>query len=361
MKQTYRRWVTGLLAGLLAILTACGAVIYKVDPCLYFRIPTDHRPVFFNERYQDAGLARNVGADTVLLGTSMVANYRISKVQKVFGGTAVKLTVPDGYLSEFDHIMKVVWRYHRPKRVIFGMDLNIMIRDESQLTGAMPDYLYNKSRVDDVKYLLNKDALYESVYTLMQNGAGAAGTMDEAFTWDKERWWNHMTALENYPRPEQARHSAAADSYEKNVRANLKVIKTWLRAHPDTEFDIFFPPYSILFWDKTARLGETDAMFSALEQISRELLPYRNVKLYFPLGDKRVVTNLDLYCDYIHHSGAVCTQVLGMIREDRNRITEENQKQVIRQWRQYVSTYPYHQFWEKSYWIQWNAQHKAEK
>lgn len=361
MKQSYRRWAIGFLAGLLAVLAACAAVVYAVDPCLYFRIPTGHKPVFFNERYQDAGLAKNIRADTVLLGTSMVANYRVSKVEKTFGGTAVKLTIPDGYLSEFNHILDVEWRYHQPKRVIFGMDLNIMIRDESQLTGAMPDYLYNKSRLDDVKYLLNKDALYDSVYTLMQNRAGTAGTLDEAFTWDQNRWWNHMTALANYSRPAQVKTAVASDAYRKNVQANLKVVESWLRAHPDTEFDIFLPPYSILFWDKTARLGETEAMFSALDQITAALLSYKNVKLYFPLGDTDLVTNLDLYCDYIHHSGAVCTQVLEMIHQDQTRLTEANREKTLAQWKEYVESYPYHQFWEKSYWIQWNAQHKAEK
>jgi hypothetical protein len=361
LKQSYRRWAIGFLAGLLAILTVCAMAVYAIDPCLYFRIPTGHKPVFFNERYQDAGLAKNTEADTVLLGTSMVANYRVSKVAKTFGGTAVKLTIPDGYLSEFNRILDVEWRYHQPKRVIFGMDLNIMTRDESQLTGAMPEYLYNKNRLDDVKYLLNKDALYDSAYTLLQNRAGTAGTLDEAFTWDKNRWWNHMTALANYPRPAQAKTTAAPDAYEKNVGSNLKIVETWLKAHPDTEFDIFFPPYSILFWDKTARLGETEATFSALEQITAALLPYKNVRLFFPLGDKELVTNLDLYCDYIHHSGAVCTQVLQMIRGNQNRLTADNQKKTIEQWKQYVVSYPYQQFWEKSYWIQWNAQHKIEK
>lgn len=361
MKQLYQRWVIGLLAGLLAVLTVCAIVVYAIDPCLYFRLPTGRKPVFFNERYQDAGLAKNIDADTVLTGTSMTANYRVSKVEKTFGGTAVKLTIPDGYLSEFNHILNVEWRYHQPKRIIFGMDLNIMIRDESQLTGAMPDYLYNKNRLDDVKYLLNKDALYDSVYTLMQNRAGTAGTLDDAFTWDGNYWWNHMTALENYPRPKQVKTPVAAGAYERNVQDNLKVVKSWVKAHPRTEFDIFFPPYSILFWDKTARLGETDAMISALGQIARELTPYENVKLFFPLGDKAVVTNLDLYCDYIHHSGAVCTQVLEMIRSNQNRLTAENQKKTIEQWKQYVVSYPYQQFWEQSYWIQWNTRRQTER
>ena len=37
MKQAYRRWVCGLLACILALLAVCGAVVYVVDPCLYYR------------------------------------------------------------------------------------------------------------------------------------------------------------------------------------------------------------------------------------------------------------------------------------------------------------------------------------
>ena len=80
MKRAYRRWVCGLLAGVLAMLALCAAVVYVVDPCLYYRIPDRWQPVFFSERYQMAGLARNVEADTVLMGTSMAANYRSSQI-----------------------------------------------------------------------------------------------------------------------------------------------------------------------------------------------------------------------------------------------------------------------------------------
>lgn len=39
MKQAYRRWVCGLLACILVLLAVCGAVVYVVDPCLYYRVP----------------------------------------------------------------------------------------------------------------------------------------------------------------------------------------------------------------------------------------------------------------------------------------------------------------------------------
>ena len=357
MKQTYRRWACGLLAAILLLLGACAAAVYAVDPCLYYRVPDKWQPVFFSERYQAAGLAKNVPADTVVMGTSMAANYRANEVAETFGTTAVRITIPDGYLSEFDKAMGVLFRSQTPERVLFGLDLNILVRDESGITTAMPDYLYNENPLDDIKYLLNKDTLYYSAYVFVANGWNGGQTVDEGFTWDKGIWWNHATALANYTRPEITAAPVPAGDYLRRVDENLAVVERWLRAHPDTEFDLFLPPYSILFWDKTARLGETDAMFAALERTCEVLLPYENVKLYGFLMDREIVENLDEYCDYVHHSGDVCGQVLAKVAAGEDRLTAENYRETLANWRAFVVDYDDEKFWDESFWIQWNAQH----
>jgi len=290
MKQAYRRWVCGLLACILALLAVCGAVVYVVDPCLYYRVPDKWQPVLFNERYQMAGLAKNVEADTVLVGTSMAANYRSSWIQETFGTSAVRLTIPDGYYSEFDQVMNVLFRTQEPERVIFGLDVNTLIRDESGVTAAMPDYLYNANPLDDIQYLLNKDTLYYSAYTLLSNHWGEGDTIDEGFTWDRNEWWNHISALENYDRPEIAAEELPADAYRDDVAANLAVAERWVTEHPDTEFDFFLPPYSILFWDKVIREGRTEAVFAAIRQAGQTLLQYDNMKFSWTRRSSRIWT-----------------------------------------------------------------------
>ena len=86
-QRAYQKWTRGLLLGLVLVLTACAAVVYRVDPCFYYRMPTDREPVFFSERYQTAGIVRNNPADVVLLGSSMTANCYGSQLETVFGGT----------------------------------------------------------------------------------------------------------------------------------------------------------------------------------------------------------------------------------------------------------------------------------
>ena len=345
MNKSYGRWAAELLALLLAVLTLCAAVVYWVDPCLYYRIPERRQPVFFNERYQAAGIAKNVPADTVILGTSMAANYRGSQAAEAFGGTAVRITLPDGYFSEFDQVMDVLFRRKDPpKRVLFGLDLNILIRGEANRTEAMPAYLYNRNPLDDLRYLLNKDTLYYSLYVLMADGWGEGQTLDEGFTWDAGSTWSRAMALASYPRPEPVAEPLAADAYLADTEANLAVVTAWLEEHPDTEFHLFLSPYSILAWDRYTRLGALDAVLAALERAGEVLLPYENARLYGFLFDREIVEN---YCDHVHHSGAVCRQLLEKMAAGEGQLTAENLPEILEDWRAFVEGYDFAALWPR--------------
>ena len=355
MKQAYKRWACGLLAAILLLLALCAGVVYTVDPCLYYRIPDRWDPIFFSERYQAAGLARNVPADTVIMGTSMAANYRAGDAEEVFGGTAVRITLPDGYFSEFDQAITALFRKRTPERVLFALDMNTLVRDESGLTDALPTYLYNENPLDDVKYLLNKDTLYYSAYVLLANSWGQGQTLDEGFAWDTGIWWNHSTVLANYERPVMAEKRLSADAYLANVDANLAVVERWAAEHPETEFHLFLSPYSILYWDKNERLGQLDAVFPALERVCQRLTACENVKLYGFLLDQEIVEDLDNYCDYVHHSQDVCAAVLRKIAAGEQLLTAENYQETIANWREFVIDYDYEKFWDESFWLAWNA------
>ncbi|MBU5625842.1 hypothetical protein KQI82_02685 [Oscillibacter sp. MSJ-2] len=344
-----RRFVLGTLALTLAALGVCAALVWYADPCFYFRFPGKIEPVFFSERYQNAGMAKHAAADTVVMGTSMTANYRVSEVEAAFGGTAVKLTFPDGYLSEFDQAMDTVFRHHTPERVLFGLDINVLTRDESKKTDALPAYLYNKNPLDDVNYILNKDTLYYSLYRIKCNQWGTTGDVDQAFTWDGDVWWSKATALAGYQRPEVSGESVADTAYHQNAVDNVKVILSWANRHPETEFDVFFPPYSMLYWDKMQRTGATDAVFSALEMGMRYLTENQrqeNIRVFFFPAQEDIVTDLDNYGDYIHHSGAVCSRLIGELAAGEYEIDPAETADVLSDWKEFVVHYDYDAIWQ---------------
>ena len=357
MNKTYVRWARRFLAALLAALALCGGIVYAVDPCLYYRMPEGRLPAFFNERYQAAGMARNIPADTVLLGTSMAANYRAGWIEEFYGGTGLRITIPDGYFSEFDQVVDLLFREHPPERVLFALDLNTLIRDDSGVTDAMPDYLYNRDALDDIKYLLNKDCLYYSFYTLLANYWGSGQTLDEGFTWDSTSPWGKYEALQFYDRPLAAEIQMPEDAYLQFTQENLAIMADWFREHPNTKFEIFLSPYSILAWDKAIRQGDLDARMAAVKLACKTLWTYPNVRVHAPLFAKNMVTELNNYCDCIHHSGEAGKWVLGNVCGEKFLLREKDVEKTLADWRDFVVHYDYDALWDDEFWGQWYETH----
>lgn len=339
MKQM-KNWFLRTLALSLALIMLCTGVIVYADPFFHFGWDADGEGVFFNQRYQNAGIARNSKADTVILGTSMVSNFRASYLRETFGGTAAKITIPDGRFEEFDQVIETLYRKGSPKQILFSLDLNILTRDESELPNELPLYLYDRNPFNDLRYLMNKDALFYSIYTLYAKQAGEAIPCDEAFTWDQETGFSTNFVLASYSRPPQSAKTAARDAFAANVEKNLSYVLSWAEEHPETEFVIYLPPYNILYWDKTARNGELDAVFGALQQCFETLLPVENIRLCQFL-DLDIVTDCSYFNDYIHFSGLGAKKVLEAMRSGEHDVTAENAADVLKQIRKFQEEYDY--------------------
>ena len=339
MNET-KQWFLRTLAIVLAVLTLCAAVNIAADPFFYYRWDADGEGVFFNERYQSAGIARHAEVDTLLLGTSMVSNFRASYVEKTFGGTAAKISIPDGRFEEFTQILDTVYRKHSPQRVIFSLDPNIMVRDESALKNELPKYLYDGNPFNDLQYVLNKDTLMYSAFSLLSKSRGDAVSCDEAFTWDQNAGFSTNFVLVSYDRPEKAETEKLRSAFSENVAKNLSYVVSWAEEHPETEFIIYIPPYNILYWDKTARNGETDAVFGALQQCFETLLPIENVRLCQFLNLEMVI-HCSYYNDYIHFSGLGAQEVLKAMESGEYDVTQENMVETLRAVRTFQQEYDY--------------------
>ncbi len=340
MNNSMKVWFLRTLAATLALLLLCTGVIAAADPFYYYRWDADGEGVFFNQRYQDAGIARNCKAESVVLGTSMVSNFRASYLTESFGGSAAKLTIPDGRFDEFDQLLETLFRSGSPKRVLFSLDLNILVRDESELSNELPLYLYDANPLNDLGYLVNKDALFYSVYALYARAAGEAVPCDEAFTWDQDTGFSTNFVLASYTRPPQSASELPRDAYSANVTENLSHVLAWAEAHPETEFIVYVPPYNILYWDKTARGGEIEAVFGALQQAFETLLPVENIRLCQFL-DLDIVTDCSYFNDYIHFSGLGAQRVLEAMASGEYDVTEENMADVLKRVRAFQESYDY--------------------
>ena len=163
-----KRFVCAVLAVSLVLLASLAALVVLVDPFFQFHTPGDAE-VFENERYENPGMIRNLEYDTVLMGTSLVCNYRASWFDELTSGQTIKIAYRDGYLSDFDTALSLAFRTHPDIRAVyFGLDANILVRSDAERTVDLPGWLYDDNPLNDVQYFLNKDVYLECLNVLWQ-------------------------------------------------------------------------------------------------------------------------------------------------------------------------------------------------
>ena len=335
-----RTFFLAVLACVLLMLAGTAGVVAWADPLLASgALEEGGTALFVNERYEMAGLIRYQDYEDVVMGTSLVANYRASWFTQATGRETLKVTFPDGRLSEFDIALDLAFRTHGTlNTVYFCLDPNILIREDR---GAeLPKYLYNDNPVDDLQLYLNGESLALAVKSILR-GDGAKVTLDEAYVWDGTVYFSRDTALAGYVRPEQSGAVLPADAYLDTADRNLDVICRWAKEHPDVRFVVWFPPYSILYWDKTAREGTTEAVITAVEHATRRLLEYDNVAVHCFLQAIAAITDLDNYGDHIHCSGAVTRETAQFMLDGLWRLTKENYRSHLDGLRRFTAEYDY--------------------
>lgn len=341
MERNYRNWTLGLLAAVLGTLGLCAAVVAAVDPFFHYRSPDPEAEVWFEQRCQTAGLLRSQDYETVLMGTSLAANYRPLWFDAYFHTKTVKATFPSGGFHEFSQALDYACATHNVKRVIFGLDPNILVRPPEEAPDQLPAYLYDENPWNDSPYLLNKGVLVRALYAAREKAAGNTQALQDAFVWDGNVFFSKELALAGYKRPEAADEVLPEDALLEVCDENLAVVESWLTEHPGTEFIFYYSPYSILFWDKMERQGRTDAMFAAIKHATRELLAYDNAKIQCFLTDTGTITNLDNYADHIHVAGRVTWRMSRAMAGTEFLLTAENYEEKLDALRDYVVHYDY--------------------
>jgi len=347
LKQVHKRWAAALLGTAALLLILCAGTVWTVDPFFHYHDPDPEGEVWFDQRAQGAGLLRTQEYETVLMGSSLAANYRSFWFDVFYETSTVKVTFPNGGFEEFSQALDYAYTQQDVKRVIFGLDPNLLARDPAEAPNQLPEYLYDENPLNDGRYLLNKDVLMRSGYTLLKKAAGETQPLQDAFVWDGNVFFSKTLALAGYERPEAVKEAVPEDVFLENARANLAIVIGWMEQHPDTEFIFYFSPYSILFWDKMDRQGETEAMLKLLEETTETLLQYNNAQLQFFMADEAIITDLDNYADHIHVAGKVTYRMAEAMPAESYRMTAENRVEMLDGLRQLVVNYDYDEIWEK--------------
>ena len=160
------KWIRRFAVWTAALLAAIAAVVVIFDPFYHFHGPLPGmKAVVTKSEYQCIGTIRNFSYDSVLAGSSTAENYNNHWFDEAFSCRTVKAIKSSGTCADLKFYMEEAFATHDLKNVFYSLDLFALDGDPETnfVNDSMPLYLYDKNPFNDVKYLFNKDVLFEDI------------------------------------------------------------------------------------------------------------------------------------------------------------------------------------------------------
>lgn len=347
-KKEFRKFaVVFFLALAIAIL-----FVVVTDPFYQYHAPWFGMPVVMEDAvYQTPGAARNLKFTDAIIGTSMTENFHTSWFDEELGWHTAKLSYSGARTDDLKAILSSVFSREKPVEHIF-MDIN-----EYQLTVPSwtayverPAYLYGTAVWDDGPYLFNRDVLARGYERVLDALEGRESNMDTAYTWEDEAYFGKEIVLaqaediRNGPQ-EPPLTAEQTEAQIKTCQENLDNILPFIEQNPGTEFIVFLPPYSMLYWEQKIQQGELESILEVYGHAMKQLMQYENVAVYYFQNEQEIITDLDHYRDVGHYRPEYNRYIFEAVRDGRNRVTEESLEEVIRDMYDFAREYDYESYW----------------
>lgn len=295
------------------------------------------------ERYRNDGITKNFEYDAIITGTSMTMNFSVSEFNELFSVNSIRCSFAGARFKEVNENLKKGLEKHDISKVIWCLDYNYMLndKDESHPNIKYPYYLTNDNVFDDVNYLFNKDIFRYTILDILRTFQQKENVWFDIDT-DWPRGKNQV--LKKYERADKISglQNHLSDAERKNLCENLEQnVLSSIIAHPETDFYLFFPPYSICYWDDIYRNGNLNKHEEMERYVIERVLEYDNVHLYSFNSKLDIITNLDNYMDILHYVSDINSEILKWIKNDDGLLTHENYEQYLESCYETLGIYDY--------------------
>lgn len=321
-------------SGILLLLCVLAVIVF--DPFFQYHKPLKGlKAVLTDKEYQCVGSLKTFDYDSVIAGSSVSENYNNGWFDQGFDCKSIKAIRSYGATADLCYLLDIAFEHQDLKYVFYNLDPSALVADAEttyELTGC-PMYLYDDNYINDVEYWLNKGVLMEKIPYLIANSLMGDYDENNSYNWAQWKEFNSDMILGLYIRKPSISEMKPENYYEDILRQNLDLLTSRISAHPETEFYVFVPPYSMLWWDNIYREGDTEAYLYNMEQAMKTLLSYKNVKMFYFQNDREIITNLENYMDILHFSPEINHYICESLIEGKHRISPENYIQNIREMR----------------------------
>lgn len=327
------------IAGLLLL----ALLVFLVDPFYHYHMPWfGLKPYAYDEIYQNPGLAAHDTYNAIIIGSSMSENFSTEWFDEAYGVDTLKLTYAGATLENLRIAVELAQENSKEQiKYVFGnLDVFILLSHTyEQPKHPLPEYLYDSHVCNDVKYLLNKDVLFDDLTLLLKvNKSGHVPSLAQAYSWygEAQNAFSKENALKNCSITgvfEEVMQKE--ETVEEHTIRIVERIKKLVTQYPNTTFQFYYSPFCISYWYGRYAEGKFLSDVKALEYSMEELLECENVELFFPTNYE-IITDFDSYKDSQHYDLDIQYQIFEEMRDGTNHLTQENYKEYIENFKKMV-------------------------
>lgn len=377
--QSKRYTITVLLSAVI-LLTCQFAALMLVDPLRLFHKPWIRDDYFIRElRFQAAGIIRNTEFDSIILGSSMAANFSPREASRLWDAQFVNISPDGSWLSERSIILNFALAQKRLKNVIISLDgFHEYGKHQPSFSATNYDYLYNENRMDDLKTYLNlkyakfllcrniivsSDALCKTTKDLETVAEWASFKINSKRFGGLNKWFELKNngqikqAIMNIVEDARAIKTGTAEilnkeDYSKQVRGEQlsfdHYVIHYIKENPDTQFYLYFPPYSRMSKAllKKTRPGEYNQYIERMRYVVSAIERYPNAKTY-GFDHLEFTNDIANYKDPSHHHPRFNSAVLRWMKSNDHELTGHNIETYITTVSELAKNYDIVSFGEK--------------
>jgi hypothetical protein len=347
-----------------ATAVSIAAFNFSVDPLQIFRAAQFYKPAYpTEERLHNAGLIRSQNFDTVFVGDSIGLHVRSSEIDHHLSTRSVKLAASGASSREQKFFLSIAFE-RNPKRVLWEMDDLIFVNapDIDDLP-YLPVNLYRKNLKGISGYLFSLETSREALWLLLRTWRPfwnvsidlmRAGYLkydtDSAnelntFTADIPSAYNAERALaayKYYSMPGNGHRFSAGYTFDVLVKNFERDAIGFIQNHPNIDFTIYFPPYSMVQYAAMRDFGSPDMLptFYRFSSYSLQRLSQLTNVTLFDFRDVAEIThNLGNYADAIHHTPAIGELLLSFIANGKHAVDKSSPAVSVEQLKKQVESY----------------------
>lgn len=315
-----------LISALLLMLFA--GIVILFDPFFHYHKPLPFlKAVLWEKEYQVPGTLDHFDYDAIIAGSSVAENNNNHWFDDNFDCTSIKAIRSYGATADLCYFINRGFEHQNLKYVFLNLDPSSLTTGTNttfEETGS-PMYLYDHNPLTDVKYLFNKDVIFERIPYMMATSMMKNYDEGTSYNWAQWKSFDEDTVLYHYIQEPDFKDMIPADTYEENTLINVDNIISIASAHPETKFYVFVPPYSILWWDMIYRNGETESVLYSENLALTKLLSIDNIRIFNFQNAEDIIYNLNNYTDSLHFSPEINKYICDCLKNGTYEIKDDSE------------------------------------